>query len=205
MNLRATSVRRVPGRYQEDLGPSRADRPLFAHPDVPFDPALVASCAHPSLPLDHPGLGPSEAERARRQAAAAASGRQEGFGPAGEAEAADEDGDSAGGGDNGEESQELAGGRVGGLEELTANLAIGDVDPRVPQQLGDSAQVSARRAHVASITRGRATEANVSQTHLVRNFDTHTLTLVRLGMPTSRPSPGGPTSPNASDTPSSSA
>ena len=70
--LRASSSLRVPGRYQEDLGPSRADRPLYAHPDVPFNPELVQHCAHPSLPLNHPDLGPSEAEKLRRAALAAA-------------------------------------------------------------------------------------------------------------------------------------
>jgi hypothetical protein len=71
MQLRASSMLRVPGRYQEDLGPSRADRPIFVHPDVPFNPDLVQHCAHPSLPLDYPGLGPSEAESARLAALAA--------------------------------------------------------------------------------------------------------------------------------------
>ena len=71
-SLRASSTLRVPGRYQEDLGPSRADRPLYAHPDVPFNPELVQHCAHPSLPLDYLGLGPSEAEKLRRAASAAA-------------------------------------------------------------------------------------------------------------------------------------
>ncbi len=71
-SLRASSTLRVPGRYQEDLGPSRADRPLYAHPDVPFNPELARHCAHPSLPLDHPELGPSEAEKLRREALAAA-------------------------------------------------------------------------------------------------------------------------------------
>jgi hypothetical protein len=71
MQLRASSMLRVPGRYQEDLGPSRADRPIFVHPDVPFNPDLVQHCAHPSLPLDHPGLGPSEEEAARLAALAA--------------------------------------------------------------------------------------------------------------------------------------
>ena len=158
MNLRATSLRRVPGRYQEDLGPSRADRPLFAHPDVPFDPALVASCAHPSLPLDHPGLGPSEAERARR-AAAASSGREEGVGSVEGAEDADED--NAGDRDDDGESQSAAVG-AGGLEELAANLAIGDANPREAQQLGDSARVSARPAAVAMSTRPATADTIVS-------------------------------------------
>ncbi|EAQ87270.1 predicted protein [Chaetomium globosum CBS 148.51] len=79
MRLRESSLLRVPGRYQEDLGPSRADRPLFAHPDVPFNPALSRHCAHPSLPLDYEGVGPSEAERARLLAAeeAAAAAEEE--------------------------------------------------------------------------------------------------------------------------------
>src|SRR5689334_25386686 len=72
MRLRPSSLRRVPGRYQEDLGPSRADRPTFVHPDVPFNGALVPFCPHPSLPLDYPGVGPSEAETARGAALAAA-------------------------------------------------------------------------------------------------------------------------------------
>ncbi|KAK3905565.1 hypothetical protein C8A05DRAFT_30630 [Staphylotrichum tortipilum] len=154
MSLRASSLRRVPGRYQEDLGPSRADRPLFAHPDVPFDPVLVASCAHPSLPLDHPGLGPSEAERARRAAAAAASGREEGVPAEGVEEVeGDQDCGGVGGRGNGDESQSAAG-PAGGLEELAANLAISDANPRGgPQQRGDSAPVSARPAHVAKISR----------------------------------------------------
>ncbi|KAL2148507.1 hypothetical protein VTH82DRAFT_2061 [Thermothelomyces myriococcoides] len=65
MRLRDSSKIRIPGRYQEDLGPFRADRPLFVHPDVPFNPDLVQYCAHPSLPLDYPGVGPSEAAKAR--------------------------------------------------------------------------------------------------------------------------------------------
>ncbi|AEO60632.1 hypothetical protein MYCTH_2112679 [Thermothelomyces thermophilus ATCC 42464] len=71
MRLRDSSRLRIPGRYQEDLGPSRADRPLFVHPDVPFNPDLVQYCAHPSLPLDYPGMGPSEAVKARLEALAA--------------------------------------------------------------------------------------------------------------------------------------
>ncbi|KAL2158915.1 hypothetical protein VTH06DRAFT_2945, partial [Thermothelomyces fergusii] len=71
MRLRDSSRLRIPGRYQEDLGPSRADRPLFAHPDVPFNPDLVPYCAHPSLPLDYPGMGPSEKAKARLEALAA--------------------------------------------------------------------------------------------------------------------------------------
>lgn len=72
MRLRESSLLKVPGRYQEDLGPSRADRPLFVHPDVPFNPELSRHCAHPSLPLYYEGVGPSEAERARLLAAEAA-------------------------------------------------------------------------------------------------------------------------------------
>ncbi|KAL2176842.1 uncharacterized protein P884DRAFT_201832 [Thermothelomyces heterothallicus CBS 202.75] len=71
MRLRDSSRLRIPGRYQEDLGPSRADRPLFVHPDVPFNPDLVQYCAHPSLPLDYPGMGPSEAVKACLEALAA--------------------------------------------------------------------------------------------------------------------------------------
>ncbi|KAK4245231.1 hypothetical protein C7999DRAFT_16539 [Corynascus novoguineensis] len=63
--LRDSSTRKIPGRYREELGPSRADRLLFVHPNVPFNPALVEHCAYPSLPLDYPGMGPSEAEKAR--------------------------------------------------------------------------------------------------------------------------------------------
>ncbi|KAL2144002.1 hypothetical protein VTI28DRAFT_9754 [Corynascus sepedonium] len=63
--LRGSSNRKIPGRYQEELEPSRADRPLFVHLSVPFNPALVERCAHPSLPLDYPGMGPSEAEKVR--------------------------------------------------------------------------------------------------------------------------------------------
>ncbi|KAL2168196.1 hypothetical protein VTG60DRAFT_255 [Thermothelomyces hinnuleus] len=71
MRLRDSSRLRIPGRYQEDLGPSRADRPLFVHPDVPFNPDLAQYCAHPSLPLDYPDMGPSEAVKARLEALAA--------------------------------------------------------------------------------------------------------------------------------------
>ncbi|KAK4041946.1 hypothetical protein C8A01DRAFT_34057 [Parachaetomium inaequale] len=95
MQLRDSSMRRVPGRYQEDLGPSRADRPIFAHPDVPFNAALVQHCAHPSLPLNYPGVGPSEAERARLQALAAAE-QAEINGDREEQELADGEGSSAG-------------------------------------------------------------------------------------------------------------
>ncbi|KAK3293996.1 uncharacterized protein B0H64DRAFT_374839 [Chaetomium fimeti] len=72
MRLRESSMLRVPGRYQEDLGPSHADRPLFVHADVPFNTELSRHCAHPSLPLDYAGVGPSEAERARLAAREAA-------------------------------------------------------------------------------------------------------------------------------------
>ncbi|KAH6855743.1 hypothetical protein B0I37DRAFT_424384 [Chaetomium sp. MPI-CAGE-AT-0009] len=77
MRLRESSMRRVPGRYQEDIGPARAERPLFAHPDVPFNAELSRHCAHPSLPLDYPGVGPSEAERARLAALAIAEQEEE--------------------------------------------------------------------------------------------------------------------------------
>lgn len=70
MQLRDSSMRRRPGRYQEDDGPISAERPIFVHPDIPFNPSLTPFCAHPSLPLDYPGLGPSEAERLRRAALA---------------------------------------------------------------------------------------------------------------------------------------
>ena len=57
---------RRPGRYQEDDGPITADRPIFVHPDIPFNPNLAKHCAFPSLPLNHPGPGPSQIERDRQ-------------------------------------------------------------------------------------------------------------------------------------------
>ncbi|KAL2024555.1 hypothetical protein VTK56DRAFT_7598 [Thermocarpiscus australiensis] len=66
-----TSIRR-PGRYQEDLGPITADRPTMVHPTVPFNQELSRHAAFPSLPLNHPGLGPLEARRAQLAAAATA-------------------------------------------------------------------------------------------------------------------------------------
>ncbi|KXX76338.1 hypothetical protein MMYC01_206263 [Madurella mycetomatis] len=64
--LRAASMRRRPGRHQEDDGPITADRPIFAHPDVAFRADLSAHCAFPSLPFDYPGPGPSEIWKTQR-------------------------------------------------------------------------------------------------------------------------------------------
>ncbi|KAJ4294813.1 hypothetical protein N0V88_005047 [Collariella sp. IMI 366227] len=66
--LRPSSMRRLPGRYQEDLGPVAADRPLYVHPDVPFV-NRAADCAFPSLPLNFAGVPPSEVAAASRAAA----------------------------------------------------------------------------------------------------------------------------------------
>lgn len=70
--LRDSSMIRLPGRYQEDMGPTRADRPIFVHPTVPYNASLARHCAFPSLPLDYPGRGPSEMEKERQEAEAAA-------------------------------------------------------------------------------------------------------------------------------------
>ncbi|KAL2263783.1 hypothetical protein VTK26DRAFT_5190 [Humicola hyalothermophila] len=66
--LRHSSMLRRPGRYQEDDGPITADKPLFVHEDVPYNPNLARHCAFPSLPLDYPGRGPAELEREREKA-----------------------------------------------------------------------------------------------------------------------------------------
>ncbi|KAK3307534.1 uncharacterized protein B0T15DRAFT_493008 [Chaetomium strumarium] len=76
MELRPAALRRRPGRYREDDGPTRAERPAFVHPDVPFNERLAEFCAHPTLPLDYPGVGPAEAERLRLAAVAAAGAEQ---------------------------------------------------------------------------------------------------------------------------------
>jgi hypothetical protein len=68
MQLRGDSLRRRPGRYREDYGPVEIERPIFLHEDVPFDAALSGRCAFPTLPLDHPGPGPSELWLATREA-----------------------------------------------------------------------------------------------------------------------------------------
>ncbi|GAB1316681.1 hypothetical protein MFIFM68171_06891 [Madurella fahalii] len=64
--LRTASMRRRPGRYQEDDGPVTADRPIFVHPDIAFRADLTSHCAFPSLPFDYPGPGPSEIWKAQR-------------------------------------------------------------------------------------------------------------------------------------------
>ena len=70
--LRAQSKLRLPGRYLDDEGPALPEKPIFVHPDVPFNPKLARHCAFPSLPIDYPGLGPSQiwaaTERAREAA-----------------------------------------------------------------------------------------------------------------------------------------
>ncbi|KAK4157318.1 hypothetical protein C8A00DRAFT_29744 [Chaetomidium leptoderma] len=136
MRLRPSSLRRVPGRYQEDLGPSRADRPTFVHPDVPFNGALVPFCAHPSLPLDYPGVGPSEAERARGAALAAAAAEE----AAAEAESSTGDeSDSDGSLDDEEDSGSDAAGSEAGSDyesEEEEEVTIGDAAPRTVGQVG---------------------------------------------------------------------
>ncbi|KAK4130180.1 hypothetical protein BT67DRAFT_391850, partial [Trichocladium antarcticum] len=65
--LRASSMLKRPGRYQEDDGPTTADRPVFVHPDIPFNAELARHCAFPSLPLNYAGRGPSEIVRDQQQ------------------------------------------------------------------------------------------------------------------------------------------
>lgn len=188
MQLRTSSLRRMPGRYQEDLGPSRADRPLFAHPDVAFNEALVRHCAHPSLPLDHPGLGPSEAERARCAAAAAAA----------EAASLAEGSRDAGEGD---ESLGRAGGEVAEKsdqrnEEEDFGIEPGNedesLDPLANQGASDQgsweplalAPTPPRRARPALVTKapqrklGQQSDENGAETvsSPLYNFVNHTLT-----------------------------
>lgn len=69
MELRSDTQRRRPGRYAEDDGPTRAERPSFVHPDAVFNPDLAKHCAFPSLPFDHPGPAPSAVILAAEQAA----------------------------------------------------------------------------------------------------------------------------------------
>ncbi|KAK3324681.1 hypothetical protein B0T19DRAFT_402895 [Cercophora scortea] len=71
MQLRESSERRRPGRYLEDGGPLFAEVPSFVHDDVAFNEKLGAQCAFPSLPMNHPGPGPSETwkEQARKEQA----------------------------------------------------------------------------------------------------------------------------------------
>lgn len=58
-NLRPSSARRVPGRYHEaEVRP--LDRVAVAAPNTEFNKDLARLCAFPSLPLNHPELGPSE-------------------------------------------------------------------------------------------------------------------------------------------------
>lgn len=98
--LRPSSARRRPGRYQEDYGPVTADRPAFVHPDVQFNASLVPYCAFPSLPLDYPGDGPSEIERRRQQQAA----REAAAARAAMGEDSDDEGASSGSGDEDQEA-----------------------------------------------------------------------------------------------------
>ena len=60
MQLRNASLRRRPVRYLENVGPVGPGRPSFVHADPEFDKELAKHCAFPSLPMNHPGLGPSE-------------------------------------------------------------------------------------------------------------------------------------------------
>lgn len=46
------------GTYREYDGPLTADRPLYAHQDVPFNAELARHAAFPSLPLNHQGPHP---------------------------------------------------------------------------------------------------------------------------------------------------
>ncbi|KAK3939815.1 hypothetical protein QBC46DRAFT_234300, partial [Diplogelasinospora grovesii] len=65
-------MRKRPGRYQEDdFEPVNIDKPAFVHQDILFNEELATHCAFPSLPMNHPGLGPSEIwkEQAREAAA----------------------------------------------------------------------------------------------------------------------------------------
>ncbi|KAK4100316.1 hypothetical protein N658DRAFT_487033 [Parathielavia hyrcaniae] len=139
VNLRASSMLRVPGRYQEDLGPSRADRPIFVHLDVPFNAALVPHCAHPSLPLNHPELGPSEAELARLGALA--------MGQTAETEIESVGGESDSGESlDGEEDEDNA---SDDPEAPARGRANGPAAPG-----GQGGQPAARPAHVAKVARG---------------------------------------------------
>lgn len=75
--LREQSKLRLPGRYLEDEGPALPEKPIFVHPDVPFNPKLSRHCAFPSLPIDYPGLGPSQIWAATEKAREAGEHAQE--------------------------------------------------------------------------------------------------------------------------------
>jgi hypothetical protein len=64
MRLRDRSNIGPPSRYDEESSPIRPGRPVDNRP--PFDPEDARHCAFPSLPLDYPGLGPSEQYRMER-------------------------------------------------------------------------------------------------------------------------------------------
>lgn len=66
MQLRDASQIRRPGRYTEDYDFGDPGRPIFIHPDVPFNKELAKYVAFDTLPLDHPGPNPS---RVRYEAA----------------------------------------------------------------------------------------------------------------------------------------
>ncbi|KAK4237101.1 hypothetical protein C8A03DRAFT_16303, partial [Achaetomium macrosporum] len=151
MRLRPSAVRRRPGRYREDDGPTTADRPAFVHPDIPFNPHLVRFCAHPTLPLDYPGVGPSEAERARL--AALASAQQADIGD-------EEDRDSdAGSEDDGSGHQDVDG--------VTNNDTDGEDQPNEERAADGEPETAAADGPVASQPAG-PTPKDVEQGELAR-------------------------------------
>ena len=59
MQLRDSSQIRRPGRYSEDYDLGDPGRPIFVHPDVPFNKELAKHVEFNSLPPNHPGPAPS--------------------------------------------------------------------------------------------------------------------------------------------------
>ncbi|KAK0714844.1 hypothetical protein B0H67DRAFT_644665 [Lasiosphaeris hirsuta] len=63
--------------YLEYQGPTTADRPLYAHQDVPFSAELARHAAFPSLPFNHQGPRPLSVRREEMRQEAAERERQE--------------------------------------------------------------------------------------------------------------------------------
>ena len=111
-------------------------------------------CAHPSLPLDHPGVGPSEAESARCAALAAAEAA------AAVAAEADTNGEEEGEevlaarGDSDSESEDApASPSQGGSAQADGDQVTPVASPALLEFHPDSEGVPARPAHVVTIAR----------------------------------------------------
>jgi hypothetical protein len=115
----------------------------------------VRHCAHPSLPLDHPGVGPSEAESARCAALAAAEAAA--AAAAEDQTSRDEEGEVvlAAGGDSGSEFEDAPAspGRQGGSAQADGDQVTPVAAPALLEFHPDSEGGPARPAHVVMIAR----------------------------------------------------